>query len=207
MTDIKPLSIFGIVDQFQKDSIGKHYREKYAGIETDIAERGYNRFMADHFVALDHIKTSNGSTASDPTLAGPGPTPAAQMSEPTTRTATASAAARRPTQPGPSNQAPAAMPATTSMIEPGLGTPPQVALKSEAPTPPLVEHGTLPAQTAQPEALALVPGTASSGNGTTTIPTPGLPLQAQPATSTSVSAPSAVASSSAGPGAGEQAEP
>ena len=67
--------------------------------------------MADHFVALDLIKTS--SSASDQTLAGPaqGPSRAvetAQMSEPATRTTTISGT-RRPTQPGPSDEAPGAM--------------------------------------------------------------------------------------------------
>ena len=93
--------------------------------------------MADHFVALDLVKANSSSAGvSDQTLAGPpqGPGRAveiAQMSEPATTTV--SAAARQPTQPGPSNQAPVAT-AATSTIEPGTSTP-QVTSNSETLAP------------------------------------------------------------------------
>ena len=176
-TDIKPLSIFGIIDQFQKDRIGNYYRDKYPGIDKDIAEKGYNRFMADHFVALDFVKASSSSTpgASDQTLAGP-----TQI--------------RRPTQPGPSNQAEAIEMTAMSTIEPGTSTPPQVTSRSGAPTPTPPGRGTLPPQQ--------VP-TAAPGSSSGSAPTLGL------AASASVSAlpAAAQAATSTGPGAGEPAGP
>jgi len=95
--------------------------------------------MADHFVALDLVKANSSSAgASDQTLAGPSQSPGraveiAQMSEPATTTVSAALAARQPTQPGPSNQAPVTTVAT-STIEPGTSTP-QVTSNSEALAP------------------------------------------------------------------------
>ena len=54
-TDKKPLSIFGIVHQFQKNTIRQAYSNKYGGIDSDL-KKPFPRFMMDNYVDADILK-------------------------------------------------------------------------------------------------------------------------------------------------------
>lgn len=191
------------MDQFQKDSIGAQYRKDYPDIERDIAGKGYNKYMVDHFVALDLIKTSNGPTA-DATQ------PAALSIESGTILLQTPKSTTSPLPGTPQTQA--AHTATSSGSELTVPTPPQLSQVQPAavpsvsrsgapvPTPPVV-HET--PQASQPDVPA-VAADSGSGSAPTSVPTLSLPSQAQPASNTDVSAPPAVAAAS---DAGEQAGP
>ncbi len=65
MSEIKPLSTFGIVDQLCSNELQKQYHDKYAGLEGDM-QRPYNQFMMDHFVDVEIIRgtqRANGTTS------------------------------------------------------------------------------------------------------------------------------------------------
>jgi len=64
MSDIKPLSTFGIVDQLCSNELQAHYKETYDGLQDDM-KRDFNRFMLDHFIDVEIIRNGTAGQATE----------------------------------------------------------------------------------------------------------------------------------------------